>query len=140
MAEYIDKGALYEEIAQLEELARNRYLDTPSNSPDYQRYMAQMQERTSLKHLIADFPDTDVAPVLPGKWEWFEEWSQGTTEYPTECDDCGWRCSNCKTALEDVVGGYWDDPYDEPKLKFCPNCGAKMDLDDAEKYDMEMSL
>ena len=41
MAEYIDKGALYERIAQLEELARNRYLDTPSNSPAYPRYMAQ---------------------------------------------------------------------------------------------------
>lgn len=76
--------------------------------------------------LIRDVPAADVAPVLPGKWEWFEEWSPGTTDYPTECDDCGWRCSNCKTKLEDVVGGYWDDPDDEPKMKFCPNCGADM--------------
>ena len=95
---------------------------------------------TAVYESIRDVPAADVAPVVHGRWEWFEEWSPGTTEYPTECDDCGWRCSNCKTALEDVVGGYWDDPYDEPKLKFCPNCGAKMDLDDAEKYDMEMSL
>ena len=64
MAEYIDKGALYEKIAQLEEIARNRYLDTPSNSPAYQRYLAQMQERTALKHLIADFPAADVVEVV----------------------------------------------------------------------------
>lgn len=42
MDEYIDKSALYEKIAQLEELARNRYLETPSNSPCYSRYMAQL--------------------------------------------------------------------------------------------------
>ena len=82
--------------------------------------------------IINQFPAADVAPVRHGRWEWFEEWSPGTTDYPTECDDCGWRCSNCKTKLEDVVGGYWDDPDDEPKLKFCPDCGAKMDLEDAE--------
>ena len=64
MAEYIDKGALYEKIAQLEEIARNRYLDTPSNSPAYQRYLAQMQERTALKHLIADFPAADAVSVV----------------------------------------------------------------------------
>ena len=72
MAEYIDKGALYEKIAQLEEIARNRYLDTPSNSPAYQRYIAQMQERTALKHLIADFPAVDAVPVV-------------------RCKDCRWR-------------------------------------------------
>ena len=72
MAEYIDKGALYEKIAQLEEIARNRYLDNPSNSPAYQRYIAQMQERTALKHLIADFPAVDAVPVV-------------------RCKDCRWR-------------------------------------------------
>ena len=64
MAEYIEKGAIYNKIAELEELARNRYLDTPSNSPVFARYMAQMQERTALKFLIADFPAADAVPVL----------------------------------------------------------------------------
>jgi hypothetical protein len=64
MAEYIDKSALYEEIAQLEELARDRYLETPSNSPCSSRYMAQLNERTSFKHIIADFHSADVAPVV----------------------------------------------------------------------------
>lgn len=69
----------------------------------------------------------EAEPVVHGRWEWFEEWNPSTTEHPRECDDCGWRCSRCKTTLEDMVGGYWDNPDEEPKLSFCPNCGAKMD-------------
>ena len=99
MAEYISKTALYGEVAKLEELARNRYLDTPSNSPAYPRYTAQMQERASLKHLIADFPADDVAPVRHGRWEWFKN---------------GWICDNC-------------DGWNNRATKFCPHCGAKMD-------------
>ena len=77
---------------------------------------------------INAIPAADVAPVVHGRWEWFENWNPGTPEYPTEREDCGWMCGKCKTALYDVVGGYWDDPDDEPKLKFCPNCGAKMEV------------
>lgn len=29
--------------------------------------------------------------------------------------------------LEDVVGGYCDDPDEKPKVKFCHNCGDRMD-------------
>ena len=61
-----------------------------------------------------------------GEWEWFEEWNPSTPEHPRECDDCGWRCGECKTALADIVGGYWDDPEEKPKLNLCPNCGANM--------------
>lgn len=61
-----------------------------------------------------------------GWWEWYEEWSPSTTEHPRECDECGWRCHECKTPLADTVGGYWDNPEEVPNLKFCPSCGAKM--------------
>ena len=67
------------------------------------------------------------AQVRHGRWEWFEELDPGTPDHPRECQDSGWRCDECKTALEDVVGGCWDDPDEEPKLKFCPNCGCCMD-------------
>lgn len=73
------------------------------------------------------FPAADVAPVVHGRWEWFEEWLPSTTEHPKECEDCGWRCGNCMRALEDMVGGYWDDPDERPQLAYCPNCGARMD-------------
>lgn len=45
---------LYKEICRLEELARDRVLDTPTNSPCYTRYMTQLNERTAFKHLIYD--------------------------------------------------------------------------------------
>lgn len=75
---------------------------------------------------IEQIPVADVAPVRHGQWEWFEEWFPSTPDHPTECEDCGWRCSECKTALEDIVSGYWDDII-EPMINYCPNCGAKMD-------------
>lgn len=82
--------------------------------------------RKTLGQVIDEQPTIKAEPVVHGRWEWFEEWSPSTTEHPRECDDCGWRCSRCKTALEDMVGGYWDNPDEEPKLNYCPNCGAKM--------------
>lgn len=63
---------------------------------------------------------------IEGEWEWFEEWSPSTSEHPRECDDCGWRCGRCKVVLEDMVGGYWDNIFEKPKLNYCPNCGARM--------------
>lgn len=59
MNEYINKADLYSEIAKLEELARDRYLDTPSESPVFVRYQSQLNECTNLKHLIADTPAVD---------------------------------------------------------------------------------
>ena len=127
MAEYIDKGTLYEKIAELEELARNRYLDTPSNSPAYPRYMAQMQERTALKHLIADFTVADVAPVRHGRWI-----SVKNPQWPAyshdQCSICGWW--NTKNAVcRD--GGKYNQAH---SLNYCPNCGAKMDLVEDEDH------
>ena len=104
MAEYIDKSALYKKIAQLEELARNSYLETPSNSPCYSRYMAQLNERTAFKHLIADFPAADVEPMRHGRW----------IEYQIPPIIC---CSNCD----------WATDVKEKNFNYCPNCGAKMD-------------
>ena len=74
--EYLDKAELYETISELEDLARQRVLDTPSNSPAYPRYLAQLQDRTNLKHKIYDMPTADVVEVVrcrdckhyAGKW------------------------------------------------------------------------
>ena len=69
----------------------------------------------------------DGAAVANGRWEWFEEWSPSTPDHPAECDACGWRCSKCRAALADIVGGYWDNPDEGPELNFCPNCGDRKD-------------
>lgn len=91
--------------------------------------------RSSLIDSISKLPAADVSPVVHGRWEWFEDWYPSTPDHPMECEDCGWMCGECKTALEDIVGGCWDDPYDEPKLNYCPNCGAKMDGGDSDEAD-----
>lgn len=108
--ELISKNVLYKQVAELEELARKRYLDTPSNSPCAPRYAAQMQERTRFKHMVADAPAVDAVPVVHSRWEITDiEHAYGTRCY--HCPECGedeWR-------------------HDEPN--YCPNCGAKMDLE-----------
>ena len=107
MDEYINKNVLYETIAQLEELARNRYLDTPSLY--YTMYMTQLKERTFFKQIITYFPTADVEPVRHGRWE------NGNPICPV--------CGGDK--FKDLDADIWSDW----KPAFCPNCGAKMDLE-----------
>lgn len=140
MAEYIDKSALYEEIAQLEELARDRYLETPSNSPCYSRYMAQLNERTSFKHIIADFHPADVAPVAHGRWilEAHDEKVNYRWNVTAECSEC------CDEQKEIWAGFFPNVPpsiardvalvsAESVKLSnYCPNCGCRMDGGDDE--------
>lgn len=80
--------------------------------------------------LVLDSDVVDAAPVVHGKWEWHEEINPSNTEHFAEIECCGWRCGVCKEMLEDVVGCYFDDIDLMPKIKFCPNCGAKMDLEE----------
>lgn len=77
--------------------------------------------------LIDKCPTIEAEPVRHGRWVWFENWLESTPVNPRECLDCGWQCSECKNALEDMVGGYWDNPDEVPALKHCPECGAIMD-------------
>ena len=108
MDEYIKKNALYEIITQLEELARNRYLDAPSLY--YPMYMTQLNERAYFKQIITDFPTADVEPVRHGRWE------NGNPICPV--------CGGDK--FKDLDADIWSDW----KPAFCPNCGAKMDLEE----------
>lgn len=80
--------------------------------------------------MIDDAPAADVAPVVHGRWEWFDE-DTGTplTGYEREW---GWRCSYCKHELPDN----YDDPDYRPMLDYCPHCGAKMDGGDNDAKSM----
>ena len=100
----INADALYEKVQHDEELARNRVLDTestlpyPNNlNPSYTRYVAQMDERTRLKHMIADA--LTIEPERK-KGKWIDGYKRQT-------------CSVCRQR------GY-------RSWKFCPNCGADM--------------
>lgn len=109
MGRLIDADALYEKVQDGEELARKRVLDTestlpcPTNlNPAYTRYLAQMDERTKLKHMIADAPTVHPEPPKMGKWI-------NKDGGIATCSKCGDRW------------GVWS------VMKYCPTCGAKME-------------
>ena len=64
----------------------------------------------AMKSFIKNRPAADVAPVRHGQWEW-------------DTEDI-YRCSNCaeKSHVKEVMG--------HPEWDYCPNCGAKMDLEE----------
>ena len=75
----------------------------------------------NIRAFVKAQPAADVAPVVHGRWEWFdEETGTPSTGYEREW---GWRCSHCKEELPDD----YDDPDDRPAFRFCYNCGAMMD-------------
>ena len=67
----VDGDALYAKLQEYEELARNRVWDTestlpfPTNiNPAYTRYLAQLDERTALKHMVADVPTIEQPEII----------------------------------------------------------------------------
>ena len=121
--EYISKAELYKQIAEKEELARNRYLDTPSTlpvpifvNPSYERYTAQLNERTAFKHMVADFPPADVVQVVHGRW------------LPIVSYNNTYKCSECGRLLVDITDGLKMVAKHYP---YC-HCGAKMDAQGEE--------
>ena len=58
---------------------------------------------------IRELPAADVSEVVHGRWIWNEEGEIDWEQF--------YRCSNCGDKE------YWES-------NFCPNCGAKMDLEE----------
>lgn len=106
MARYIDADALIKEVSSLEQLARKRVYDTPTNSPAYERYATQYTERERMLCIINAQPTADVEEVRHGEWGF---------------DGLGWTCSEC--------GEYALANNGKLQLhsRHCPHCGAKMD-------------
>lgn len=117
MAEYIEKNALYKKIAELEGKARNRYLNTPIDNAAYSRYLAQFDDLTYFKHMIDDFPAADAAEVKHGEWIEVQKENIWNDIVPVlECSACGKYTVGTRGIMT--------------KSNYCPNCGAKMDLED----------
>lgn len=51
-----DFQKMYDDMTEKEELAMQRVIDTPTNSPCYMRYVAQLNERTAFKEMLFDAP------------------------------------------------------------------------------------
>ena len=65
-----------------------------------------------VESIVSKIPSFNAAPVVHGKWN--------------RTEDGDWECSNCTNAVVVCDCGK-DRTYRKP---FCPNCGAKMDLED----------
>lgn len=63
---------------------------------------------------ISNFPAADVAPVAHGHWLTWEE--KFPDKSPRKKNNLGTFCTIC--------GNHADSQFD-----YCPNCGAKMDLE-----------
>ena len=114
MTDYIERNALYEKTAELEDLASQMVEQTVTDGDltEWRKWSAILAERSAFKFDVADAPAADVRPVVHGKWE-------------NQCPDLIpmgslWYCSICDSEYE---GGC------RPPWRFCPYCGAKMDLE-----------
>ena len=75
----------------------------------------------AMKSFIKNRPAADVAPVRHGRWEpYFEEVEIYNAGGVAERKQTGWICGRCKS-VESITRYY--------KTNYCPNCGAKMDLE-----------
>lgn len=124
---------------EIEEGEYGKYIDREA----FLEHMKKTDRYFAVKYDIENFPSADIdrptksqfkrmaaqmdyAPVVHGRWEWFDE-DAGIplTGYEREW---GWRCSCCGEELPDDH----DDPDDSPTFRSCSNCGAKMGGTDGE--------
>lgn len=61
---------------------------------------------------IRELPATDVQPIRHGRWIDHEKFER----------------KNCNACIECSVCNTWFGHDCIPKTKFCPNCGARMDI------------
>lgn len=83
-----------------------------------------VEDRVILPHELQDLqdelealPTADVAPVVHGRWV---SWAEAENFIPSSDR---YECSVCHDAAQRLCNG------DDLLSSYCPNCGAKMDLD-----------
>lgn len=106
-AEYIEKKELIRQIT----CNMAEFIGTPD---DVQKHDEQCNYAICM---IENAPVADVAPVVHGRWEWL-----GPNRLVADCM-CG-TCSACKVRSKYIVN-----------TMLCPNCGAKMDINDGDDND-----
>lgn len=84
-------------------MAKPEYIDREA----FLDYMKGTNRYFSVKFDIENFPAADVAPVVHGRWVPFHSQAAGDI----------WHCSACKIGFA-------------AQMKYCPNCGARMDLEE----------
>lgn len=112
MAEYIKKWPVVDKLTALENELQQYKPFRPCEATMYRRICDVEIE-------IGKMDAEDVAPVVRGKWEGYSHSRYcGVDDYgdPIYRDGVVYYCSACRRKT--VV-----------KEKYCPNCGARMDLE-----------
>lgn len=100
MAEYIEREALIAEFSKCTIIPDDLY--------DY----GIMAGIDAGKKKVKDAPAADVAPVVHGRWEYYDFVSTGDGLIPV------YACSACQGCF---------DEEEFHAQNYCPNCGARMD-------------
>lgn len=91
----------------------------------------------SAARYLERLPAVDAEPVRHGYWLWRDELIYVIGE-PIE-HETGWECSVCHTKLESYIYETISESAEidgyEPKMKYCPCCGAKMDADECTQIE-----
>ena len=95
----------------MENVATEEFISRTEALKDFEENNARNPNWTPqrVKTLLLRQPAADVAEVVHGRWIWNEEGEIDWEQF--------YRCSNCGDKE------YWES-------NFCPNCGAKMDLEE----------
>lgn len=105
MAEYIKRESI------------QKALKNVTDDPSCPLFLAAMIEQ-----YIDQEPAADVVEVKHGKWIWDPngmDWGLGA-----------WQCSECACRNNNLPMNNRINPLVFSGSKYCPNCGAKMDLED----------
>lgn len=104
MAEYVDREAFREHLDSVPPFTKYEQRDPKYNFA-----------KTVFLSELAAYPAADVAPVRHGRW-------QITDPYPHNV-----YCSECHKRFAQTHWAVWEDGS-LPRA-YCPNCGAKMEVD-----------
>lgn len=121
MLEYIDKTALYKEILLLESCQRELAEEKEVDEYTFIKRQQALEAAICYRQFVANFPAADVAPVVHGRW--IDIYGCFET---AECSRCHSQFE--VTFDEEANGALWDG-FNQ-FYRFCPNCGAKMDLEE----------
>ena len=118
MDEYIEREAISEEI-------RKYYYKNPPNS-SYGEGFDRGLDRA--QRAILDAPAADVAPVRHGRWVIEKRHTVSRNPYIDDNYFASATCSECDFCIhaETKSFGY----PDLNTTNYCPNCGAKLDLEE----------
>jgi DNA-directed RNA polymerase subunit RPC12/RpoP len=96
----------------------HRFMDKP---PDYYHTSYIVGE-------INTTPTVDVVPVVRGRWVKMTGMMPPEYHGHYECSECQWHMKGLRNS--------WTR---EEELSYCPNCGAKMDLEDKDNVGRPIS-